>query len=149
MKTDSKGDEPIPDNDVVEEEGVIHITLSKEERKLICSQWRNMLIVKLFGKITWYQYLIFKLRQLQKPKENLKLIDLAYDFFFAKLENDKDYEQVIKGGIWFIGGRFFAMQKMASNFRALEAMFNSVAMWMRLPELPIEYYDPKIFTKIV
>ncbi|KAG8477391.1 hypothetical protein CXB51_029944 [Gossypium anomalum] len=145
MKTDSKGDEPILDNDIVEEECIIHITLSKEERKLICSRWRNMLVVKLFGKITWYKYLIFKLRQLQKPKENLKLIDLGYNFLFAKLENDKDYEQVIKGGLWFSGGKFLAMQKRALNFRALEATFNSVAMWVRLPE----YCDPKIFTKIV
>ncbi|MBA0769284.1 hypothetical protein Gotri_018031, partial [Gossypium trilobum] len=105
MKIDSKGDEPIPDNDVVEEKG--------------------------------------------KLKEDLRLIDLGYDFFFAKLENDKDYEQVIKGGLWFIGGRFLAMRKRAPNFKALEATFDSVAMWVRLHELPIEYYDSKIFTKIV
>ncbi|MBA0831677.1 hypothetical protein Goarm_016128, partial [Gossypium armourianum] len=84
-----------------------------------------------------------------KLKEDLRLIDLGYDFFFAKLENDKDYEQVIKGGLWFIGGRFLAMRKRAPNFKALEATFDSVAMWVRLHELSIEYYDPKIFTKIV
>ncbi|MBA0652621.1 hypothetical protein Goklo_019868 [Gossypium klotzschianum] len=84
-----------------------------------------------------------------KLKEDLRLIDLGYDFFFAKLENDKDYEQVIKGGLWFNGGRFLAMRKRAPNFKALEATFDFVAMWVRLHELPIEYYNPNIFTKIV
>ncbi|MBA0745907.1 hypothetical protein Gogos_008466, partial [Gossypium gossypioides] len=78
---DSEGDEPMPNNDIADEEGVIHIILSKEERKLIRS-------------------------------------------------------------------RLIAMRKWAPNFRASEVSFNSIAMWMRVPELLIEYYDPNILTKI-
>ncbi|MBA0865451.1 hypothetical protein Goshw_012330, partial [Gossypium schwendimanii] len=115
IEMDSEGDEPIPNNDIADEEGVIHIILSKEEWKLIRSQWRNTLIVKMFGKTTGYQYLIFKLRQLWKPKGDLE---------------------------------FLAMQKWAPNFRASEVSFDFVAMWMRVPELLIEYYDPNILTKI-
>ncbi|MBA0775351.1 hypothetical protein Gotri_010503 [Gossypium trilobum] len=44
IKMDSKGDEPIPNNDIADEEG--------------------------------------------KPKWDLELIDLGYDFFLAKLVND-------------------------------------------------------------
>ncbi|XVF37089.1 hypothetical protein REPUB_Repub19eG0115400 [Reevesia pubescens] len=59
-----------------------------------------------------------------------------------------DYDLIIKGGPWFVGGRFLKIRKRIPNFRAFEASFSLVVVWIRLPELPIEYYDIEILTKI-
>ena len=47
---------------------------------------------------------------------------------------------MLKGGPWFIGEHFLSLRPWVPNFRASEASVSSVAVWVRLPELPVEYY---------
>ncbi|MBA0595610.1 hypothetical protein Gorai_012475, partial [Gossypium raimondii] len=73
IEMDSKGNEPIPNNDIADEEGVIHIICSKEEWKLIRSRWRNTLIVKMFGKTTG-------LLAMRKWAPNFRASEVSFDF---------------------------------------------------------------------
>uniref|UniRef100_A0A2N9HM73 RNase H type-1 domain-containing protein n=1 Tax=Fagus sylvatica TaxID=28930 RepID=A0A2N9HM73_FAGSY len=49
--------------------------------------------------------------------------------------------QFLKGGPWFIGEHFLSLRPWVPDFRPSEASVNTVAVWVRLPELPVEYYD--------
>ncbi|KAK7838579.1 uncharacterized protein CFP56_019525 [Quercus suber] len=55
---------------------------------------------------------------------------------------------VLKGGPWFVGQQFLAIRKWEPEFKAEEASFSSVAVWIRLPGLPIEFYEPTILKKV-
>jgi len=55
---------------------------------------------------------------------------------------------VLKRGPWFIGEHFHSIRKWEANFKPLEALVTSMAIWVRLNELPIEYYDAGVLREI-
>uniref|UniRef100_A0A2N9ERH6 CCHC-type domain-containing protein n=1 Tax=Fagus sylvatica TaxID=28930 RepID=A0A2N9ERH6_FAGSY len=50
------------------------------------------------------------------------------------------FEDVLMRGPWFIGEHFLSLRQWVPNFCASEASVKIVAIWVRLPELPVEYY---------
>lgn len=75
----------------------------------------------------------------------MELIDLGHDVFLKKLEY---YDHVIDGGLRFIGGRFLTIRKWVPNFRASEASFDLLVVWIWLLEFHLEYYETNILCKI-
>ena len=75
-------------------------------------------------------------------------IDLGFDFFLIKFELREDVDSILKGGPWFIGQHFLAIRQWEPEFQASSATLSSVAMWIRLPELPIEFYEHNALLKI-
>ena len=57
-------------------------------------------------------------------------------------------DDVLKGGPWFVGQHFLAIRQWEPEFKASQATCSSVSVWMRLPELPIEFYDPVMLKKV-
>ena len=55
---------------------------------------------------------------------------------------------VLKKGPWFIRGHFLSIRKWEANFKPSEALVSSVAVWVRLNELPIEYYEATMLRQI-
>nr|POE83481.1 hypothetical protein CFP56_52333 [Quercus suber] len=68
-------------------------------------------------------------------------------FFLIKFELQSDLQVVLKGGPWYVGQHFLAIRKWELEFKAEEASLFFVAVWIRLPRLPIEFYDPIILKK--
>lgn len=60
----------------------------------------------------------------------------------------EDYANVINGGLWFIEGHFLTVRAWEPNFKPANAVCNMVAVWVRLPKLPFEYYDPSMLKEI-
>ena len=75
-------------------------------------------------------------------------IDLGLDYFLIKFDLKEDVDRVLKGGPWFVGQQFLAIRQWELDFRASTTTFSSMAVWVHLPELPIEYYDHAILRKI-
>nr|POE56990.1 hypothetical protein CFP56_45521 [Quercus suber] len=59
-------------------------------------------------------------------------------------KHSEDYEKVLKDGPWFVRGHYLSIRNWEPNFRPSTASVSFVAMWVRLPELPIEYYEPSM-----
>lgn len=55
---------------------------------------------------------------------------------------------MLKGGPWFIGGHYLSIRCWEPKFRAETAKLSTVAVWIRLPGLPIEYYEPLVLKDI-
>lgn len=55
---------------------------------------------------------------------------------------------VIHNGPWFINGFYLSIRKWHPNFVPFEATETITAIWLRLSELPTEYYDHTILSKI-
>lgn len=85
-----------------------------------------------------------KFQSLWNPCGKMDYIDLGADYFLIKFDLEEDVDRVLKGGSWFIRQQFLAIRQWEPDFRASTATFSSVAVWVRLPELPIEYYDHAI-----
>src|SRR6266702_4541224 len=78
----------------------------------------------------------------------MDIIDLECDFFLIKFDLKSDLDDVLKGGPWFVGQHFLAIRQWEPEFNASKALCSSVAVWIRLPQLLIEFYDPSILKKI-
>ena len=93
-------------------------------------------------------FLSSKIRELWKPSGRIDYIDLGHKFFLIEFECREDINKVLKGGSWFIGQQFLTIWLWELEFKASVASFSSVAVWIRLLELPIEFYDPEVLKKI-
>nr|POF12083.1 uncharacterized protein CFP56_08850 [Quercus suber] len=129
-------------------EGMVAVSLSKEEKVRIRGPWVNAIIVKAFGRKVGFLFLSTKLRSMWRPSGRMDVIDLGNEFFLVKFELQSDLDVVLKGGPWFVGQQFLAIRKWEPEFKAEEASFSSVAVWIRLPGLPIEFYEPTILKKV-
>ena len=60
----------------------------------------------------------------------------------------EDRARVLKDGPWFVGGHYVSIRCWEPNFMATTANLSAVAVWIRLPGLPIEYYEPSVLRDI-
>nr|XP_009758586.1 PREDICTED: uncharacterized protein LOC104211257 [Nicotiana sylvestris]XP_016487554.1 PREDICTED: uncharacterized protein LOC107807645 [Nicotiana tabacum] len=55
---------------------------------------------------------------------------------------------VFQKGPWFLYGFFLSVQRWIPNFVASKATQSYTAIWIRLPQLPTEFYDKEILQKV-
>ena len=122
------------------EDGEVVIKFSRVLKQKIRAPWSTSLIVKVFGRSVGYVFLVNKLKFLWKAYGNVSCVDLGEGFFLIRFDSRNSFEEVLKGGPWFIGEHFLSLRPWSPNFRASEASVSSIAVWVRLPELPVEYY---------
>lgn len=89
-----------------------------------------------------------KLQAIWKPTEALSLVELGSDYYLIKFNKLENYNKALHDGPWFIGNQFLTVRKWEPRFVASEASLTYSAIWARLPELPIEFYDYDILQKI-
>uniref|UniRef100_A0A2N9G3W3 CCHC-type domain-containing protein n=1 Tax=Fagus sylvatica TaxID=28930 RepID=A0A2N9G3W3_FAGSY len=134
------GDISYKEEDVPPEDGEVVIKFPRELKQKIKAPWCTSLIVKVFGRSVGYVFLVNKLKIMWKSSGNFSCVDLGLGFFLIRFETKEGFEEVLKGGPWFIGEHFLSLRPWVPNFRASEASVSSIAVWVRLPELPVEYY---------
>ncbi|KAL7177070.1 hypothetical protein ACSBR2_030406 [Camellia fascicularis] len=59
-----------------------------------------------------------------------------------------DCTHVFTGGPWVIMDHYLTVRRWEPNFRPSEAFETTTAVWVRFPELPIEYYQEKVLFAI-
>lgn len=91
-----------------------------------------------------HMYLKNKLTIQWKSSKDILLIDLGHDYYTVKFVKEENLNKVLHGGPWFINGFFLSVKRWQPNFVASNAKEMYSAIWMRIPELPTEYYDHKI-----
>ena len=128
--------------------GIVAVNLSGARKAGIRAQWTNALIVKVVGKTVGNQFLPSHIMSLWKPVGRLVYVDLEKDFFLVRFSPKDDYVRVLKDGPWFIGGHYLSIRKWEPNFKPATASVSSIAVWVHLPQLPIEYYEPSVLRDI-
>ncbi|KAF3961035.1 hypothetical protein CMV_014300 [Castanea mollissima] len=86
--------------------------------------------------------------KLWKPSGRVDMVDLRQDFFLLRFLAQEDLELVLRKGMWFVSEHFLSIRKWEANFKPSEAQVTSVAAWVRLNKLPIEYYDTIVLRQI-
>ncbi|XP_075658634.1 uncharacterized protein LOC142628411 [Castanea sativa] len=129
-------------------DGLVTVKMSKSTKVRIRRQWANTLIIKVFGRSVGYHFLYARNMSLWKPHGKMDCVDLEKDYFLIRFEAREDNERVQVGGPWFIGEHFLTIRAWEPNFRPSSANVSTAALWVRLPELPIEYYDKEALTDI-
>ena len=129
-------------------EGMAKVKLSKETKARIRALWSKALIVKVYGRLVGFHYLTFKINALWKPMAKMDCVTLGKGFFLIRFSDSDDFDKVLRGGPWFIREHFLAIKPWEPYFIASEAKLTSVVVWVRFPELPIEFYDAAVLREI-
>ena len=78
----------------------------------------------------------------------MDVVDLEHGFFLIRLSLKEDVENVLKRGPWFIRDHFLSVRPWEPDFKPESANVSSIALWIRLSGLPIEYYNAKALQHI-
>ena len=143
-------DDDMESDDEVEaiREGLLAVRFSKDLKQRIRTPWAKALIVKVYGRSVGFNYLHNRLLSLWKPAGRLDCVDLGNGFFLTWFYLREDFEAILKKGPWFIGGFFLSIRLWEPNFHPATANVSSIAVWIRLNELPIEYYHAEALHQI-
>lgn len=76
------------------------------------------------------------------------LCGLEKDFFLVRFSQKEDYEKVLKDGPWFIREHYLSIRKWKPNLKLATVSVSSIVVWVHLPQLPIEYYEPSVLRDI-
>ena len=144
-ETEYNSDDDIDESD---EEDCLVIKLSDEEKKRIRAPWTQTLILKLMGRKVGYMFLIQRLKNMWKLRGDFSLTDLGNEFYLVKFANTEDRAHVPFGGPWMVADHYLTIRTWNPNFDPREASIDKVAVWVRLPDLAMEYYDIAILWKI-
>ena len=130
------------------DDGEVVIRFTRDLKQKIRAPWSTSLIVKVFGRSVGYVFLVNKLKVMWKAFGNFSCVDLGEGFFLIRFDSRTSFEEVLKGGPWFIGKHFLSLCSWTPNFRASAASVSSVAVWVCLPELLVEYYHKEALLHI-
>lgn len=78
----------------------------------------------------------------------IDIVDLGKEFFLVRFYSKKDQDAVLDKGPWFIGENFPSICPWEPNFKPSTTTVSSITVWVRLNELPIEYYEANTFKRI-
>ncbi|KAK2442272.1 zinc ion binding / nucleic acid binding protein [Trifolium repens] len=118
--------------------------LSEKEEKRIQKPWRQGLIVKLMGRRIGYKALETRLKQIWVRKGVITIIDLGGEYFLVYFTDEEDYNHALEDGPWMIYDHYLIAREWSPNFHPSDATIEKAAVWVRIPDLPIEYYDAKV-----
>lgn len=82
------------------------------------------------------------------PSSRLDIVHLGYDYFLARFETKEDLDRVLRESPGSLGNTFWLSKPWQLEFSASNANLSQVAVWVRFPGLPIEFYDTKVLKKI-
>lgn len=144
--SDRADDEEFSDDDLDDGDEDDHecptIKISKEEKRRLRSRWKNALIIKLIDHTVGYTYLVRRLKSLWQIKFHIDVIDVGFGAYVIKSENEDEREHALYGGPWIITDHYLAVTNWFHNFDPETYTVFKLAVWVRFPNMSMEYYDP-------
>lgn len=140
------GEKAVPNENPVSiamDKGMPTVKVSPVEKKRLCRPWKNPIIIKVLGRSIGFNVLVRKLNSIWQPKGRFSIIDLGNEFYLVKFFLVDDLSFVMSGGPWMIFDHYLTIRQWHQNFDPLTASIDKVAVWVRFPGLPIEFYDSK------
>ena len=138
--------QPGVEDGLVEETWEIHVPT--EMKRKLASLWQTSIIIKLMGRQLGYRALQTRLAGIWRPTGKWTLIDIGYGFFIVRFDNPQDYQHALMDGPWFVGDHYLHVQAWEADFHPHVAKISTTAVWIRLEQLPIEYYHPEFLKHV-
>ena len=124
------------------------IRITPEMKRQLAGPWKTSIILKLMGLPQGYRALQSKLAGVWHPIGTMHLTDLGYGFFIMHFDVLKDYHHALIDGPWFVGDQYLHVQAWEVDFQLHIAKISTTAVWIRLEQLPTEYYHPKFLKHV-
>ncbi|XP_020695549.1 uncharacterized protein LOC110109002 [Dendrobium catenatum] len=124
------------------------LDFNEPQVKAAKEEWGLSLIGYSIGRRPYYESLLSAMRKLWKMKGMMKLLSLSDGFFMLKFSAQEDYDMVLAGGVWFLLGKPFVLQKWVPNFKPVREEFSSIPIWFKIIDLPLPCWTPEGISRI-
>ena len=141
-------EEAQPGAAVGQTEDTWEIRLTPELKNQLAGPWKTSVILKLMERPLGFWALQIRLAGIWRPTSTTHLIDLGYGFFIMRFAVLKDYHHALMDGPWFVGDQYLHVQAWEADFPPQVAKVTTTAVWIRLEQLPIEYYHPEFLKHV-
>ncbi|XP_061351945.1 uncharacterized protein LOC133296918 [Gastrolobium bilobum] len=121
---------------------------SKSQHKEDYKQWKNALIIKLIRKRISARFLAARLQRLWSLVGTYDLIDLDNCHLLFRFHNDEDYAHVLHEDPWIVLDHYVIIQRWHPLFDPYEDEVCKLAVWLRIPGLPLEFYSSSHLKRI-
>ena len=142
----------VADNQLGAEDGQTgdawEIRVPTELKRKLASSWQTSIIIKLMGRQLGYCAFQNRLAGIWCLTGKLTLIDIGYDFFIVRFDLSQDYQHALMDGPWFVGDQYLHVQAWKVDCHPHVAKISTMAVWIRLEQLPIEYYHPEFLQHV-
>ncbi|KAI0503944.1 hypothetical protein KFK09_014891 [Dendrobium nobile] len=117
------------------------VKLHKENELENSKKLVNTLVVKVFGYILPFYVINNELRRQWSGFGNIRLTLLGQDWVLCSCEKAETMEAILCEEPWFVRGHIVGIDKWSPNFLTNSLKGLSAPMWIRLPNLPLYYWD--------
>ncbi|XP_061376478.1 uncharacterized protein LOC133318494 [Gastrolobium bilobum] len=131
-----------------EEDGKTHFCCTKRGRRRLHRVWEKALIVKLLGRSTGVSFMKKKIEELWGRKGKVNVTDIGNEFYVVQFSDDEDMKFSLSGGPWVVLGHYLSLRKWEPGFRPNAEGISKIAAWIRLPNIPLEFYDEVFFRRV-
>ena len=107
-----------------------------------------MLIIKLLGQSIGYKTLFKRITSLWKLKATIYLVETDNRFFLVKFAAIEDYDFAKYNKSLMIFNHYLTDRSWKPNFDPDQNNLKNLLVWVRIPCLPIEYYDMNFLMKV-
>ncbi|CAN1167006.1 Putative ribonuclease H protein At1g65750 [Linum perenne] len=120
------------------------IRIPNEEKARVRRRFSHALIVNTLDRCFPFSFMSRKLPQLWAKKGSIVVSDVGFGFYIVRFETVADYERALFGGPWMINDHYVVIQEWRPYFRPEDTILTTLRVWVRLPGLPLEYFDHSI-----
>lgn len=128
--------------------GIPEIKVTDKELAEWSKEWDKTLVVNVLGKKVNYRMLENKAKRDWARTGGVKVIDMPRGFFAVHFDSDEDYNHALFEGPWMIADHYLLVQRWRPNFLSSAKRESKVAVWVRVPELPLELYNKKFLGRV-
>ncbi|XP_019168955.1 PREDICTED: uncharacterized protein LOC109164864 [Ipomoea nil] len=143
VESDKEDDDPSAAGDIPV------VKFSKKQREEWIKPWKNALLVKFLGKAVALPLFQQRMLRIWKPEGRSEIIDLGSGWFIARFQLQKDCLHVLVDGPWKLFNHYVVAQRWRPNFRPETAKVERMAVWTRLPGLPVEFFREEAIKEIL
>ncbi|PNY01876.1 hypothetical protein L195_g025179 [Trifolium pratense] len=126
----------------------LDIPLQDNEWDQWSHSWEKTLIVTLMGKRANFKILENYIQKQWTKNGKVKLVDMEDGYFLVYFSTEADYIHALYEGPWMLADHYLLVQRWRKMFLQSAATMKKVAVWIRIPRLPLELYNDTFLTRI-
>ncbi|XP_020673098.2 uncharacterized protein LOC110092773 [Dendrobium catenatum] len=119
----------------------INVTLNLERVRDNVASLEHAIVGKILGKKVSFFLLKTKLERQWGGFGEFQLTTMAAECFICRFSSNEARDAMLCGGPWFIGGCLVGLDRWTPGFSPASMEGLSSPVWIRLPNLPLEYWD--------
>ncbi|CAN1125434.1 hypothetical protein LINPERHAP1_LOCUS10832 [Linum perenne] len=123
------------------------ISFTEEEVRSFYKPWSKALVIKVLEKKFSYQTVKRRLETLWARSGSIQVSDAANSFFLVRFSDQDDYQRAAFRGPWKIYDYYISVARWTPQFNEEEPL-EKILTWVRLPRLPIHYFNQLAVTRI-